>query len=41
VVTARNGLEALEKFQTGWSDGVDIIIDKPVTLLALREASRS
>jgi signal transduction histidine kinase len=85
VVTARNGLEALEKFQTGWFDavvtdhampemsgaelalmikrlapskpvivmltgvaevldskekpaGVDIIIDKPVTLLALREA---
>jgi CheY-like chemotaxis protein len=85
VSTATNGLEALEKFQTGWFDavvtdhampemsgaelavmikrlaprkpvivmltgvadvldakekppGVDIIIDKPVTLLALREA---
>jgi signal transduction histidine kinase len=85
VVTARNGLEALEKFQTGWFDavvtdhampemsgtelalmikrlaprkpvivmltgvadildakekpaGVDIIIDKPATLLALRDA---
>jgi signal transduction histidine kinase len=85
VVTARNGLDALEKFQTGWFDavvtdhampamsgaelalmikrlaprkpvivmltgvadvldakekraGVDIIIDKPATLLALREA---
>ena len=85
VVTAQNGLEALEKFQTGWFDavvtdhampemsgaelslmikrlaprkpvivmltgvadvldakekpaGVDVIIDKPVTLPALREA---
>jgi signal transduction histidine kinase len=85
VSTARNGLQALEKFQTGWFDavvtdhampemsgtelalmikrlaprkpvivmltgvadvldakekppGVDIIIDKPVTLLSLREA---
>ena len=85
VVPARNGLEALEKFQTGWFDavvtdhampemsgaelalmikrlaprkpvivmltgvadvldakekppGVDVIIDKPITLPALREA---